>query len=281
MTERWCFNVFPSWWNDKDGLIVIDLGIDESEIGRTRTLVLAAIIGQTSRLRKLDREWKKDLERFNVKFFHAKEHWNRKSKAYSGISVQKRKDLLARLVGHIHKYASAGLAVAIDPEEHISLTTPRFRSSWGSPYAFAIQILVILIRLELEKEEKEGRCRKDEPVNVLIEDGHRNTRQAFEILSKGIGEDAGFLRMKSVGIGGKKDNPILQAADLIAYGCCQEMSRGVSKTLSKLVGAKPEKFKLLRADAGTIELIKRDIHADFKRRRELRLKPRPIMESAD
>jgi hypothetical protein len=52
---------------------------------------------------------------------------------------------------------------------------------------------------------------------VLIEGGHKNASQAIETLRSQIGDDKAFLRIKSCGIGGKVDNPILQAADMLAY----------------------------------------------------------------
>jgi len=260
---------------------VIDIGIDESAPSAQGTLVLSAMIGQTSKMKRLDRKWKADLERYNVAYFHAKEHWNRRSKAYSRISMQKRQELLSRLVGHIHKYSNVGLSVSIDPQEYADLTTPPFRSEWGSAYAFAIQMLIILVHFELKESEEKGRSHKNELANVLIEGGHKNTQQAFEIISKAVGkvgDDSAFIRVKSVGVGGKKDNPILQAADLLAYGWCQRISMGKSQMLDKLAGAgaPPEKFKALDLSVELVEMLKRDIDAHAQRRNDLRFKARKL-----
>ncbi len=93
--------MLPSWWNDESLLIVIDIGIDESKSGPL--LVVSAIVGKTSPMRKLDAEWKRELVSSGVDYFHAQEHWNLRSKSYHGISREERERLLKSLVGHFQK----------------------------------------------------------------------------------------------------------------------------------------------------------------------------------
>src|ERR1700730_3247123 len=108
----------------------------------------------------------RDLRQANVDFFHAREHWNLKSKPYHGLSVTKRKELLAKLIRHINTFCHVGFSVTLDAEEYKALTDNRFRSDWGAPYSFAIQMLFLLIYTDLAR-----RRRTHEAVNVLIEDG--------------------------------------------------------------------------------------------------------------
>ena len=158
---------------------MIDCGIDES--GSTKhLLVVSALIGQTSLMKKMSRAWTVDLKRHNVDFFHSKEHWNRKAKPYHGISMIKRRTLLTCLVGHIHRYAEAGFFVCIDTKEFDQIVTNRFKTQWGSSYSFAIQLLFIIIHLNLRQ-----RGHLHETVNILIEDGHKNANQAMEIIANG------------------------------------------------------------------------------------------------
>jgi hypothetical protein len=264
--ESRCKAVFPSWIGDRDIFIVIDCGLDESESSKG-ILVVSAVVGQTSHMRKLATNWKKDLEISNVDFFHAKEHWNRKSKPYHGLSNRKRKQLLLSLIGHIRKFAYRGISVSIDPKEYRTLTTNRFRSNWGAPYSFAVQMLMLLIYFDLE-----ARKREHEVVNFLLEDGHANVVQAEEIIRGAGHTKAPFLNVGSCGRGGKLNNPILQSADLLAYGNCQYVSTGDSQIYRQLVGRTSDQFFRFACDKSLIEQIKRDINDTFERRRELRLK---------
>jgi hypothetical protein len=79
--------IFPSWWSDESTLVVIDVGIDESKSGSL--LVVSAIVGKTSPMRKLHISWKSELTEAGIDYFHAKEHWNLKSKAYHGINKRR------------------------------------------------------------------------------------------------------------------------------------------------------------------------------------------------
>ncbi len=260
--------MFPSQWDSKKHLVVIDCGIDESRRSGEQLLVVSALIGQTSLMGKLAKAWKSDLATERVDFFHAKEHWNLRAKPYRGLSNSKRRALLSRLTGHIHKYAEMGLSVVIDVEEYERITSPRFRSNWGAPYAFAVQMLMILIHLDLE-----DRKRAHEGVNILVEDGP-HVYQALEIIDKAKGNENAFIRVVTSGHGPKKDNPILQAADLLAYGSCQYLSTGESRIYSGLVRPKPERFPWLHCNTELVEMVKRDINADIQRRRDLHINVR-------
>jgi hypothetical protein len=262
--------VFPSWWNDKDWIIVIDVGFDESGTPPKKLLVVSAILGQTSQMRKLAMAWRQDLHESNVEFFHGKEHWNRRSKAYHGLSITKRKELLSRLIGYIHKYIRIGMSAHINTEEYKSLTTSEFRTEWGSAYAFTMQMLFLRIHLQLKSWKAEH-----ETVNILIEDGHANVRQACEIISKDKTVEGPLFKLGTYGCGPKTNNPILQAADLLAYSRCQSLAVGNSKMHSQLINAGAVKFLDLDCDAELIKVMERDMSAELVRRRQLRRKQPP------
>ena len=251
--------VFHSWWKAGDLLVVIDAGLDESR-SDSGLLVVSAVAGQTSQMKKLDKLWSEDLAEDNVDFFHAKEHWNGRSKAYHGLSQRKRQTLLAKLIHHIHKFGAFGVSVCINTAEYQDVTTQRFRSDWGSAYSFAIQLLFILIHFDLRK-----RNRLHETVNLLIEDGHANSRQILEIVSKAQGRKDYWVNLGTYGLGGKVGNPVLQAADMLAYGSCQHHSKGESRIYKQLVYHAPIPFATLPWNKSCIESIKKDIEAYLMR----------------
>jgi hypothetical protein len=248
---------------------VIDIGIDESG-GKNNLLVVSALAGQTARMRKMSHAWTASLEGVGVDYFHAKEHWNRRSKAYHRVSIAKRRWLVQQCVRHIHKYAVAGFSVAIDTKDFDQITDQRFKTEWGSSYSFAIQLLFIMIHFHLRKRDA-----LHEPVNVLIEDGHKNSRQIIEIIQNGKKKKGGFISIGTYGLGGKMGNPILQAADLLAYGSCQALatggllsqgdqrvlSPGDSKAFARLIADTPIPFIVLPWSPSVIEAIKKDVDA--------------------
>jgi hypothetical protein len=118
--------------------------------------------------------------------------------------MTKRRWLIQHCVQHIHKYAFAGFSVAIDTQEFDEITDQRFKSEWGSSYPFAIQLMFIMIHFHLRK-----RSALHEPVNILIEDGHKNSKQIIEIIRNGKKKKGGFIKIGTYGLGGKTGNPIL------------------------------------------------------------------------
>ena len=76
---------------------VLDWGMDESGDPSQKMLVVSAISGQSSCLKKFAQRWRIDLARYDVKYFHARKHWNGRARCYNNISVRKRKELLAEL----------------------------------------------------------------------------------------------------------------------------------------------------------------------------------------
>jgi len=233
---------------------VIDIGIDESESGSR--LVVSGIVGKTSPMRKLDAEWKAELAKAGVDYFHAKEHWNLRSKAYHGISTDAREKLLNRLVLHLHHRFLFGASSIIDEAEYRDCTTPRFRSQYGSAYAWGFQSLMLTILVELTRQK-----RANQPVNILIEDGHKNAQQAIGFIrAKKKRNSAMGIRLGSYGLGGKRDNPILQAADLLAFGVCEFHTKGNSDFAFRFGSGKGRKrFIEYPWDRSSPDAVKADI----------------------
>lgn len=244
--------MFPSWWIDDSNLIVIDIGIDESKSSPNPLLVVSAVVGNTSLMRKLNKEWTRDLENAGVDYFHATEHWNGSAKPYHGISRDERDKLLNRLISHIHHRFLFGASVFVDEAEYISAASARFRSQYGSPYGFAFQMLMIMI---LRKLHLQGR--HNQPVNILIEDGHKNAQQAIGFIQDKLKRGPKGLKIGSYGLGGKKDNPILQAADMLAFGLCEDRAKGYSEFAARLASIKMKgRFFELPWDRSSVEAVK-------------------------
>ena len=222
--------------------------------------MLSAIVGNTAKMRQLDKEWKRDLVASNVDYFHAQEHGNLRAKPYNGISRTEREKLLNRLIAHIQSRFLFGASSVVDESEYRAKTSQRFQSQQGSPYAFAFQKLMVTISLELIK-----RGRIDQPINILIEDGHKNAGQVIELINAKK-KRGGGMTVASHGLAGKKDNPILQSADLLAFAVCEYFTKGQSDFLSRLAPAKLSKrFPMVPWSASTIDAIKSDIvwHGDL------------------
>jgi hypothetical protein len=129
-------------------------------------------------------------------------------------------------------------------------------------------MMMLLIHIDLK-----DRGREHEVVNFLIEDGHANVRQACEIISNTRQTKHSFLKLGNYGCGGKLNNPILQAADLLAYGTCQYVSTGRSLMYQRVArNAQARQFLRLECTSEIIEKIKSEINASFERRHELHLR---------
>jgi hypothetical protein len=246
--------MLPSWWSDDSTLIVIDIGIDESKSPPSPLLVLSAIVGNTGSMRKLDKEWKRDLSASGVDYFHAKDHWNFQAAPYHDIGRIERQKLLERLVSHTQHRFRFGVSAMVDEAEYRANASQRFQSQQGSPYAFAFQILMVLVSIELSRQR-----RFNQPINILIEDGHNNAMQVIELI-EAKKKRGGGLTVATHGLGGKKDNPILQSADLLAYSVSEYYSKGQSDFLSRL--APPElskRFINIPWSASSVEALKSDI----------------------
>ena len=129
---------FPSWWRDDSNLIVIDIGIDESQSRPNPLLVVSAIVGNTAVMRNLDKEWKRELVSSGVDYFHATEHWSGSSKPYHGISRAERDKLLNQLVRHTQHRVLFGVSSFVDEAEYKSYAERTIQK----PIWFAVRIRV-------------------------------------------------------------------------------------------------------------------------------------------
>jgi hypothetical protein len=210
----------PSWWHDEDWLMAVDLGYDES--GADDTLLVSAQMAVTEQAKKLKRQWKSALG--NVEYFHSKDLWNFTSGVFTaaGLDRKQREQLLKALGKIIHRHLSLGITAKISKKLYDALTeTSEFRSRWGTHYTFAVNMIMLASHLEFPLP------RGPTDVNVLIEDGHRHSAQALQVVQdvKNVPVNLRYVTVLTAALGSKKHHPILQAADMLAYAEWQEITR--------------------------------------------------------
>jgi hypothetical protein len=232
----------PSWWNDEDWLMAFDLAFDEG--GNGSDLLVSMQLGTVERARKLRKRWSPKLR--GLPYFHSCEFDNISSGIFKGRSKEQREKIMNDLCVLIHRHLTLGATTRIDTKMYDRVTTPAFRSRWGTAYTFSINTLSIIAWIYFRDRGV------DPDVNILIEDGHRNSAQAVQYLedSKKLkGKRGQYLNILTVWPGSKKDHPTLQAADMLAYGEWQKITQHDLRMFNALHMRQP---KLYRAGHITI-----------------------------
>lgn len=210
--------------------MAIDLGFDEG--GSGDKLLVSVQIGIAEQARKLNRKWKARLPE-KLPYFHSKDFgvYNGGIFTKAGLDRPARTLLLKDLASLIHRHLLTAVTARISIREFEALTTQDFRSRVGTAYAFAIDAGLLMAYALV----KDMGLRPE--FNVLIERGHRNSEQVAQILDAlqkfpaelqaSMGDEMiPDIRILTAGLGEKKDHPILQAADMVAYSEWQGATNG-------------------------------------------------------
>jgi hypothetical protein len=213
--------------------MAIDLGYDESGDGNDKLLV-SVQVGITEPAKRFRRHWKSALLKANdLAFFHSKDFGNYAGGVFTKANLDRprREILVGDLCSLIHRHLLFGITTRVKISEYNELTTPKFRSRYGTAFGFAIDMCLLsayaLVTAKGYKPE----------FNVLIEQGHRNAAQVVqildslqkipqEIIAASPGDAIQDIKILTKGLGEKKEHPILQAADMLAYSDWQGMSEG-------------------------------------------------------
>jgi hypothetical protein len=201
--------------------MAVDLGFDES--GSDKIILVSMQVATVQKAKKVHTAWKAELQEAHLDFFHSIDFAKIEGGIFRHLNKKQREALLAKLSQLIRGRYEIGLSVWIDIERYNDRTNQGFRSRWGTAYTHAIHMLVLLAYL-YSKHRGLGF-----DVNILIEGGHRNSDQAFQILrdlQKINGTAKALLNILTVAPGSKNDHPILQAADMLAYSEWQKLSDG-------------------------------------------------------
>lgn len=215
---------FPSWWDEESILMAIDLGFDEG--GSGDTLLVSVQVGITEQAKKLTRHWRSKLGE-RLPYFHSKDFNNYTSGVFTKAGLQRpaRVELVKDLAKLVRRHLFLGISARASIKEYEKNTTQDFRSVHGTTYGFLIDMCLLsacqlMTDLGLKPE-----------LNILVEDGHRNSKQVAQILDslkqrlpqRTLPLPIVFL---TTGLGSKKDHPILQASDMLAYSQWQGISNG-------------------------------------------------------
>ena len=196
----------------------LELYIDESADPSKQNLVVAGYVSTIDAWAEFSSLWNGRLVAYGIPYFHMTDFMSPRSSLFRHLQGPMRTEILRDLLALIRAYTVLGVSCSICPREYNSLTSTEFRGRYGAAYAMALTGCI----LTLGKVLSDDSISFDE-LNVIMEDGHPNVRQAYELLlehktsAQGTGEN-GF-RIGSVGIASKVDMAPLQAADLLAY-CC-------------------------------------------------------------
>jgi hypothetical protein len=241
---------------------MLDLGYDES--GERDALLVSCQIGKVGRLRRFSRKWKQAQESAGVEYFHAKDYANFSSGPFKGLNGKKRFKLLGKLGRLIHDYMDIGITARISEKVYRSEMTAKEKSRWGSAYCYAVQATILAAHLHFDSNGE------DHGANVLLENGHRNVGDVVDKLSDLKREDQ-YLRVyiRSCGAGMKKDHPVLQAADMLAYSEWETM-RGSPGDMYAVLNADGTPYKTIHFDCNPelIRATKRGIAAWRKSRKQ-------------
>lgn len=202
----------PSWWDGPEAIgaiHVLEFFYDEG--GSGKQLIVSAQVCSRNSVRKLNREWSKELTDFGVEFFHSKDYGKRTKGVFKHLSKSQRKRLLLRLTDLIHKHADFGVSARIDTEVFKNTVPPDCRSRWTSAYTFAIFAALGIAHFRLKSMNRHA-----EAINTLVACGHKNLQQALDRLSE-FGSEESVIPMKTVSKGNMLEFPLLQAADILAY----------------------------------------------------------------
>jgi hypothetical protein len=234
--------------------------IDES--GKGNTLIISAYVVRSGPAHRFAKTWNEVLDRYKVDYWHSKDFRSSKSKLFRHLTKSKRKDMLLELVAPIKKRFSYGITVEINISEYEAMTSPRFRSQWGSKYTWGVNMVFLSLSKHLEADG----C-NDEVVNVLIEKGHSNLKQAIEHVERFKNpKNAHVIRVGNVGDGHKKDNAGLQAADMLAYGSYEELRKLKRKPeiFGRLVANPAPKHVWMSWNPVLVELGKQGVEALYR-----------------
>ncbi len=256
------FQMFPSWWLEDSSLLMIDSYFDESGRNDKHLTVVSAYFGSRGDMSALSKRWKKDIDGAAIEYFHSRDFYRRDSGVFRNLSRTRRKHLLDGLLEHVKRWVAFGISAYIDESVYQQITTPRFRSQWGSAYSICVHTVLGELGILLDE-----RNRSQELVNVVLEKGHRNVCQVIEQLKRpGVGSP----RILSVGYAAKKDQPALQAADLLAYSICEHLSTAQKPYLFERVRATKKPTILIHCTSEYIEQFKVTVGDYFKLRAALR-----------
>ncbi len=191
---------------------------------------VAGYLSTVQEWKKFQKEWRRELNRAGIDFFHMTTYEARLKDAqgnlhgvgnYKDWDNAKRVEVIKRLHRAIHRRVITGVAASVVVGDYNEMITPELRPGFGDPHEFAVIACLKHIR---------NWCGKNghvEPISYIFESGS-DRQQVVNLSLKHAYLDEEKRREYRIGswtFADKKDVNPLQAADIIAYETTKEMCR--------------------------------------------------------
>ena len=176
----------------------------------SHVLCVAGYIFEKRQARKLSRDWLSALEEKRLDHFHMVDCAHGAG-PFANLTKNERSNLAKRMIEIIKARTILGIAVTINSKEFAEIIMPH--RSVGSAYTFASHLALAGVFEWLERTDQQGK------VGYFFESGHKSQNEANRIMNE-IFEDEERKKSYRYGAHGfveKKENPAVQAADLLAW----------------------------------------------------------------
>ncbi len=264
-------------------MTTLALYLDESlNSNSALDLVIAGYVAPIDAWAEFGEQWSQLLANYGLRHFRMKDFKNANSRLFRHLTKYQRKDLLDSALSVITQNVHMGVSCRIWPRRYESLTTPAFRSKYGSAYGLTATCAVALVTDQVEQY-----LGPDCTVDVFLEDGHPNAAEVVRLITEErnangdikealpegtIIVDAGAqqdrLKIGSVGLGTKATMMPLHAADTLAYTTFTSSDWFSQTVLDRLRSSVPHLEVELTADS--IQRVVRWIAEDEARRLQTR-----------
>jgi hypothetical protein len=211
-------------------MAMLTLYLDESYSHPPAPLIytVAGYIATVNEWRKFQKEWRRELDRAGIDFFHMTTFEARR-KEYEGWSNEKRVEVLKRLHRSIHRRILTGFASSVVVADYNEVMNPNIRRGYGEPHEFAVVACMKYIR---DWGNQNG---YHEPIAYVLESGSDRQKIVNAVFNHMDEEQRREYRIGSWTFADKRDLNPLQAADILAYEMTKEMTRRLDKSNTRPV----------------------------------------------
>lgn len=179
--------------------------------------VLAGFVGDTDGWIEFDREWRKILLKYDLRFIRAKQMFHRQS-AFAGWSAKQIGHLAADIMYVLQERRLFHVSKIVLKENdyrryYVGDGPISKRERLDTRYGLCLRSSLNFHPMLLAKLDR------DSSINFVLEAGHRNAGDALRVFNE-IKDDRNqpwSRALCSISFGAKTDFPALQAADLVAY----------------------------------------------------------------
>lgn len=194
----------------------------------SRALSVAGFVIAQDSIPPLLQEWEGELKRNQIEFLHMRDFVPPHGK-YSGRSPEERQRLFTALIEIIHRHALIAVGAAIELDDFMQSSYAHALAKApdlvDSPYGWCV-LQCILQTAEWANENSAA-----EEITFVLEDGCEGTRKVEERF-RGLKADPNLqrkIRLGDMKFVSKKDYPLTQCADFLAYEMYKELDRVISK----------------------------------------------------